>query len=372
MRFLEPTYKAWPPGGIGRKEQQIAVLMSGGVDSSVSAMLLKDAGWGVLGVTLVIPAAENCTRSNPCCGAMVGNVCREVGIPHYYLDVREEFCDLVIDRFRRTYQDGGTPNPCVDCNNEVKFGLAWDLIERELGISNLATGHYARAIRRDGNSLLGRAADKGKDQSYFLYGIRRERLARLHLPLGDKSKAEVRELARRRGLSASERPESQDLCFAGGGDYREALGDRVGAKRKGPIVDLSGKVLGEHDGASRFTVGQRKGLRIPARKPLFVIAILPETNTVVVGTRREAERRDVTADRVNILLPEKWRTGEILFGKIRSSGEPAPCRITSASETAISVEFDEPCFAPAPGQRLVLYDADGIVVGGGVIAAQRG
>ncbi|MCX7804597.1 MAG: tRNA 2-thiouridine(34) synthase MnmA [Planctomycetota bacterium] len=370
MRLLEPTHEAWPPGGIGPKDRQIAVLMSGGVDSSVAAMLLKDAGWEAVGVTLVIPAAENCARSNPCCGAMVGKVCREIGIPHYYMDVKEEFRELVIDRFRRSYEAGMTPNPCADCNNEIKFGLAWDLIRREMGIERLATGHYARIVREGGRTLLSRATDRDKDQSYFLYGIRRERLERLHLPLGDICKGEVRELARRRGLSAAERPESQDLCFVGGEDYREAVGASGETHRKGPIVDSSGRVLGEHDGASRFTIGQRKGLRIPAREPLFVVAIRPETNTVVVGTRKEAERIRVTADRVNVLMPDRWRSGERLFGRIRSSGEPAPCTVSAASGEAVSVEFDEPCFAPASGQRLVLYDADGIVVGGGVIVSE--
>jgi len=361
IRLDAPTLDPWKPGGDPNRD--VAVLMSGGVDSSVTAKILRDAGWNVLGITMKIPVAEGCAAKRSCCGLEAGYVARDLGIAHYYLDVRDAFERLIIDPFRRDYEQGRTPSPCVDCNTLLKFGLVWGFIESEFGIRNLATGHYARVVR-SGETYLARAADKSRDQSYFLYGIPRERLAFFHLPLGEMGKDEVRRLAREAKLPVARRQDSMELCFAAEGDYRAAL---HAPAEKGPILDTAGNVIGEHEGITNYTIGQRKGARVAAGKPLYVVGISAEANSITLGTRHEAESRDVSAEDVNVLVPELMRTGETLSGKIRSQGEPARCVLTEADEAHIAVRFDEPQFAPTPGQRLVLYDAESRVVAGGVM-----
>lgn len=362
IRLQPPTLQPW--SGEGDPDKHIAVLMSGGVDSSVTAMLLRDAGWNVLGITMKIPVAEKCDVQRSCCGIEAAYVARDLGIVHYYLDVREAFERLVIEPFRESYGRGCTPSPCVDCNTVFKFGLVWDFIESEFGIKHLATGHYAVIEHLEGRAHLVRGEDHSRDQSYFLYGIPRHRLEYFHLPLGEMSKDEVRRLAREAHLPVARRQDSMELCFAGEGDYRNALGM---ASVKGPILDTAGNVLGEHDGIANYTVGQRKGLRIAAGKPLYVIRISAADNSVTVGTADEALDCEVRAESVNVLIPELVNPGQVLYGKIRSQGEPTACEITEVGEDTISVRFDEPQFAPTPGQRLVLYDANGRVVSGGTI-----
>jgi len=382
-RLSAPTTTPWSKGS--DPERDIAVLMSGGVDSSVTAMLLRDAGWNVLGITMKIPVAENCDAKRSCCGLEAGYVARDLGLAHYYLDVREAFKQLVIEPFRGAYEQGRTPSPCVDCNTLMKFGLVWDFIERHFGVGNLATGHYARVVHSEGRSFLMRGEDRSRDQSYFLYGIPSARLERFHLPLGEMSKPEVRRLARDAKLPVARRQDSMELCFAAEGDYRAALDSRPA---KGPILNAAGNVVGQHNGIANYTIGQRKGVRIAAGKPLYVIAISGADNSITLGTREQAESREVSAGNVNVLIPElmhprSWgfwggisnplpESGaapalEQLYGKIRSQGEPLRCVLTEADTSSISVRFDEPQFAPAPGQRLVLYDGEGRVTAGGVI-----
>ena len=357
-----PTFDPWKPGD--DPDRDIAVLMSGGVDSSVTALLLRDAGWNVLGITLKIPVAANCAARRSCCGLEAGYVVRELGIAHYYLDVREAFEKLVIEPFRRDYAQGRTPSPCVDCNTLIKFRLVWDFIEAQFGVRNLATGHYARVVRTEAGAFLLRGKDRSRDQSYFLYGVPRERLGHLYLPLGEMGKDAVRRLAREAKLPVARRQDSMELCFAAEGDYRAALGARA---QPGPILDTAGNVIGEHDGIANYTIGQRKGAGVAAGKPLYVIRISAEENSITLGTREQAECRDVRAEDVNVLIPELMRAGETLYGKIRSQGEPSKCALTAADDAAVAVRFDDPQFAPTPGQRLVLYDADGRVAAGGTI-----
>ena len=362
IRLQAPTTKQWMPGS--DPERDIAVLMSGGVDSSVTAMLLRDAGWNVLGITMKIPVAENCDIKRSCCGLEAGYVARDLGIAHYYLDVRKAFEQLVIKPFREEYAQGRTPSPCVDCNTLIKFGLVWDFIERHFGVRNLATGHYARVVHCEGRAFLARGMDRSRDQSYFLYGIPSARLERFYLPLGDMSKPEVRRLAREAKLPVARRQDSMELCFAAEGDYRAALGVRPA---KGSILNAAGNVVGQHNGIANYTIGQRKGVRIAAGKPLYVIGISAADNSITLGTREEAESREVSARDVNALIPELMQAGQTLYGKIRSQGEPSRCVLTEADISSISVRFDEPQFAPSPGQRLVLYDEQGRVAAGGVI-----
>ncbi len=384
IRLAEPTTKPWTPGDDPARD--IAVLMSGGVDSSVTAMLLRDAGWNVLGITMKIPVAKGCDAKRSCCGLEAGYVARDLDIAHYYIDVREAFHRLVIDPFRRDYARGRTPSPCVDCNTLFKFGLVWDFLEAHFGIRNLATGHYARIERGDrhisgkGDRALFQGAKKGsvpflkrgedhvRDQSYFLYGIPRDRLPCFYLPLGEMSKDEVRRLAKEAKLPVARRQDSMELCFAAEGDYRTALDAEP---EKGPILDIDGNVIGEHEGIANYTVGQRKGVGVAAGKPMYVVKVSAGDNSVTIGPRECVETRVVRAEDVNVLIPDLAQAGQVLYGKIRSQGEPGKCLLTQADGHNIEVQFDDVQFAPAAGQRLVLYDDQDRVVVGGVIVDRR-
>lgn len=364
MKLQAPTLEPWSPNP--DPDRNIAVLMSGGVDSSVTAMLLRDAGWNVLGITMKIPLAENCDARRSCCGLEAGYVAKDLGIAHYYLDVRQAFEQLVIEPFREAYARGNTPSPCVDCNTLFKFGLVWDFIEDAFGVTHLATGHYSRVVDGGGEAFLVRGEDHSRDQSYFLYGIPSRRLAKFHLPLGELSKDEVRNLAKDAKLPVARRQDSMELCFAAEGDYRAALG---APPVKGPILDTDGNVIGEHDGIVNYTVGQRKGVRVAAGKPLYVISISAERNSITLGAREYVEVHDVSAGDANILLPDLMRVGDALYGKIRSQGDPTRCVLTEVDGPGFSARFDAPQFAPTPGQRLVLYDCHDRVVAGGVIVS---
>jgi len=341
----------------------VVVLMSGGVDSSVTAWLLQKAGWHVVGVTMKIPGADASPGS--CCGRDAASVALGLGIPHYTAFIEREFGQLVIEPFVESYLRGSTPNPCADCNALLKFGLLWDELEDAFGETRLATGHYARVEQEGERFFLSRGKDPSKDQSYFLYGVARRRLPRLLLPLGGYSKEDVRALAREAALPVAEKSESMEICFAGEGDYRRLLDGR--SLPPGLIVDEDGEPLGAHRGIANYTVGQRKGLGISSRDGLHVLRIDPGRNAVIVGPRERAFRRRVRASNVNILFPEPPAEGALLFGKTRSRGEPLPCDLLRMDENVLEVLFHEPQFAPTPGQRLVLYDAGGRVAAGGVI-----
>mgnify|MGYP001136865917 CR=1 FL=1 len=366
-RFLPPT---GDPFVHRDGERAIAVMMSGGVDSSVTALLLQEAGWNVVGVTLKIPVLGGCSL-RPCCGIEAVTIARQLGIPHYFIDVEDAFKDRVVEPFRAAYAAGRTPSPCVDCNTFIKFGDVWDLLEREFGIAHLATGHYAR-IAEEGTpgARLRRGEDVSRDQSYFLYGIPARRLPYLHFPLGQYSKAEARELAKERALPVADKPDSMELCFAGEGDYRQVLAD-VPA-RPGVICDKTGTELGRHSGIQNYTLGQRRGLGIAHSEPLYVIDIQPETNTVVVGPQREAWVDTVNAEAINVLAPERLQEGAMVWGKVRSVGEPHSCCVTRLTSEGVTVKFCSPVLTPAPGQHLVLYSEDGTVVAGGTIEGCSG
>jgi tRNA-specific 2-thiouridylase len=338
--------------------------MSGGVDSSVAAMLLRDAGWDVVGVTMKLPVLGG-NPLRPCCGADAPSVCRQLGAPHFFLDVESSFLECVVAPFRKSYAMGATPSPCIDCNTYFKFGAVWDRIRADLRIEKLATGHYVRVVHEAERHALRRAADLSRDQSYFLYGLARERLPHIECPLGERTKDEVRRLAAASGLPVAEKADSMELCFAGEGDYRDVL-DGLPA-RPGPICDTSGNVLGQHQGIHLYTVGQRRGLPASTTGPLYVLRIVAEINTIVVGGRAAGMAERVGARRINVLAPERFAAGERLAGKIRSVGEPSGCELLRAGADEFEVRFDEAVFAPAPGQHLVLYDEEGTVVAGGTI-----
>lgn len=359
--FIEHS-TPWKEGS----EKRVFVLMSGGVDSSVTAHLLKKQGWDVAGVTMeILPQ-----KKKKGCVSLAAETCRELGIPHFYIDLKQEFCSLVTTPFRQAYQEGRTPNPCVDCNAHFKFGLLWETLEQNFSAPfHVATGHYASSGTHESLPFLGRALDKQKDQSYFLCRIAPGRIGKLLLPLGEYSKEETRAIAAQAGLAVAEKKDSMEICFAGEGDYRGILSAE---QKKGPILNQEGFKLGEHRGISDYTLGQRKGLGISAPKPLYVVQILPKKNTIVVAPREAVFFHTVRAEAPNVLSPHIYTKTAQLFGKIRSQGTPSPCKITYCDRNILEVTFDTPQFAPAPGQTLALYSAAGHIVAGATICPAEG
>lgn len=357
--------------------RKILVAMSGGVDSSVAAAFLVDRGHTVVGATLkTFCYSEVDGPAKTCCGlegiADARSVASRLGIPHVVFDVEKQFTDDVIDDFVSEYAAGRTPIPCVRCNSFTKFR---DLVRRAdaLGCEGIATGHYARVVRQQGSSRLARGADDRKDQTYFLWGIPRAVLDRLHLPLGDLRKPDVRTAARRLELVTADKPESFEICFVPDNDYagvlRRYLGEEHPALSAGPFVTRDGRVAGEHDGYARFTVGQRKGLPGGYPEPMFVLAIRPESREVVIGPRDALDASTLRAGGANWLC-DRPRPGAEIGVRIRHGAAVVPARVLEATEDTFSLELALPQQAVTPGQSAVLYDeTTGIVLGGGVIHA---
>ncbi len=365
----------------------VLVAMSGGVDSSLTALLLHEAGYRVTGVNMrthrLTPEEKALgARIRTCCSPTDARDARSVaercGFPFYVLDVEPDFERDVIDPFIRAYAGGRTPNPCVLCNNHVKLGL---LMEKAAlwGCSHVATGHYARRVAMPGGRwALARAADRNKDQTYYLYGLGQWQLDRLVLPLGGLTKPEVRARARDAGLPTAEKPESQEICFIPANDYRAFLRRRFAERGmdmpRGNVVSIDGEVLGEHEGIAFYTVGQRRGLPVQGRGPLYVVAIDPETRNVVVGPREAILAHGLVAE------------GLVWTGMEEPAGECAPFRaqvqirhrhpaVWGTIEVAAGMAhatFDEPQAAVSPGQAVVFYDHEERVLGGGWIKSARG
>jgi tRNA-uridine 2-sulfurtransferase len=346
--------------------KSVVAAMSGGVDSAVSALLLKEAGYEVATVTFRLHDGEKGSRS--CCSPdtvlFARDTAHRMGLPHFTLNLEELFNRRVMRDFVGSYKEGRTPNPCVACNAHVKFHAAAFLAD-ELGFDNVATGHYARVA--DGPSLA-RPVDERKDQTYVLWPVPKELLERTIFPLGEYRKTEVRAIAEERGLAVAYTPESQDICFIPDGDYRRFVRKKV-APEPGDVVDRGGKVLGRHEGVVDFTVGQRRGLGVSAPTPLYVTEVRPQTNQVVVGRRRDLEVREVCVRGLNWYLePDEAR-----FVQVRYNSAPVPCALERGEAAGEWVaRFSEPVLGVAPGQSAVFYTGDGDRVVGGGVVARRG
>jgi tRNA-uridine 2-sulfurtransferase len=371
-------------------ETRVVVAMSGGVDSSVVAAMLQEAGYDVVGVTLQLyDHGAAIHRKGACCAGQdikdARNVAARIGVPHYVLDYERRFQERVIDSFAASYASGETPVPCVACNQFIKFA---DLFEtaRDLGADVLATGHYV-AARDDGTGARGlyRARDASRDQSYFLFATTREQLRLLRFPLGDFAKSEVRDLARRYGLSVAEKPDSQDICFVPSGGYAGVV-ERLAPQAviPGEIVHIDGRVLGRHPGVVNYTVGQRRGLGLGASKaanasePLFVVRIDAPRARVVVGPREALETSAASLRDVNWIGPGAFEDlppeGLRVHARTRSTRPPAPARLTPRGEKEALVVFEEGEYGVSPGQACVFYEngePDARVLGGGFIAATQ-
>ncbi len=355
--------------------ERIVVAMSGGVDSSVAAALLVEQGYQVVGIMLRLwSEGEADARHNRCCTPSDVDLARRVAdsldIPFYVLDVAESFKAQVVDPFIADYLAGHTPNPCINCNRRIRFGWLMDKAQG-LGASHLATGHYARRRLQGARWQLSRGADGDKDQSYVLSVLTQAQLARAMFPLGELTKPQVRQIAQRKNLPVAHKPDSQDLCFPLDGDYRQFLLRHApaGAIRPGPICTTSGQVIGRHAGLPFYTIGQRKGLGLSSAEALYVLALVPDENVIVVGAATELGRAECKVHSVNYPGGEQPGGPFRASVKIRYKASEADATVTPLSSDEAHIAFDYPLRDITPGQAAVFYDGE-IVVGGGIIGVE--
>lgn len=366
-------------------KKRVVVAMSGGVDSSVTAAVLKEKDFEVIGITMQM--WERTKDWGGCCGwdsiEDAKKVAKTLGIPHYVLNFRDIFRERVITNFCEEYREGRTPNPCIRCNRYIKFDALLRKA-KELGVDYIATGHYARiekkkfkveSLEPGGKDrtryVLKKGIDTKKDQSYVLYTMTQEQLEHTLMPLGNFTKEEVRQIAKEKKLPVANRPESQEICFVQDETYGEFLKKCVpdGAK-PGPIVNKEGKVIGEHRGIIFYTIGQRRGMGIAAGEPLYVIAIERENNSIIVGKEKDVYGDELIANDVNYVAVARLREPTRVNAKIRYLHQASPAVVYPLNENEVRVKFDKPQWAITPGQAVVFYDEDN-VVGGGTILRMR-
>ena len=336
------------------------IAMSGGVDSSVAAVLTLENGYQCMGVTLKLHDASDTAVND------AREAAEKLGIPHEALEFTESFRDEVILPFIESYEEGATPNPCVICNRRIKFGHLFSHA-RQVGCEILVTGHYAQTEKSGSRWLLKKALDPKKDQSYVLYSLGQDTLANICFPLGNLSKSEVREIARARGLASATRQESQDICYIPNGDYGAFMEAFRGKPYPpGDILDMDGIVIGRHRGLIRYTLGQRRGLGVAANLPVYVVAKDVASNTITLGPESALYKKTLTADRINLIACEKLDKPVRVTVKTRYLQQEKPAWAVQTGPDEIRIDFDEGQRALTPGQSAVLYDGD-VVVGGGII-----
>lgn len=350
------------------------IAMSGGVDSSVAACLMQQAGYDCTGITMRLTHNETLGQSGyqTCCSEKdiedAAEVAFALDMPYQVLDFTADFRAQIIEKFIRVYEAGGTPNPCIDCNKYMKFRHLLDWAE-EHGMEYVVTGHYAR-VEQDaatGRWLLKKGLDEGKDQSYVLYNLTQEQLAHIRLPLGALHKTEVRKIAQEHSFINAQKHDSQDICFVPDGDYAKFIEKYTGKKTpEGDFVDKEGNYIGRHKGIIHYTIGQRRGLGIPAASRLYVCEISPKTNTVVLGDNEDLFSSELEADNVNLISVDSLTEPKRVTAKIRYRHKEQPATAWQTPDGILHVKFDEPQRAITKGQAVVMYDGDE-VVGGGVI-----
>ncbi len=359
-----------------KTKKTVVVAMSGGVDSSVAALLLHNEGFNVIGVTMrLFPQSEetNYSLNKSCCSLDdvedARSVCRQIDSKHYYLNFEKEFNEHVVQYFISEYQKGRTPFPCLACNDRLKFDF---LLKRAefMKADYIATGHYANIIKNNDTYILEKGADETKDQSYVLFNLTQKIMNKLKLPVGKYPKNKIREIAEEHGLINAKKPDSQDICFIPDGDYKKFINKKV-SETEGSIINSEGKRLGSHKGIHNFTIGQRKGLGIESSgKPLFVTKIYPSNNTVEVGPSKELMQRKAFISRFNIISGESIDASKTIYAKIRYKSTPAIGKLELQENGDAVFVFEEPQRAITPGQALVFYQGNQ-VIGGGFIEYEK-